>query len=440
MLAMAVIGFLVKSQIEAGVTRNSGAATALYVDSIIAPLLPDMQTSQALDESTAHALDEVLGQGALGHQLMSFRLWRPDGTILYANDPDLTGKRFELNKNLRAAFQGQLVTEFNQLDDDPESEKERRSGEPLLEIYNPVRQPWSGEVVAVSEFYEVAPDLARDLRRAAIKSWLAVAGGTLFFFLILSAIVLRGSRTIDAQARSLSERVAELSDLLEQNRALRLKVERAARSAAALNERYLRRIGADLHDGPAQLIALAALRVDGPVLSDPDATFDSRQREALAIKASLDDALEEIRSICSGLVLPHIEAADLPEILTLVVRQHEQRTGSKVGLSLLRAPKILSTSAKICAYRFVQEALTNGFRHGLGVNQSVAQSFDGKRIRIEVADEGPGFHPDTVPAASIGLAGLRDRVESLGGSMVVCSSSKGTRLTMSIGTQDVEPI
>ena len=219
-LAMAVIGFLVKSQIESGVTRNSGAATALYVDSIIAPLLPDMQTSETLDESTAHALDEVLGQGALGHQLMSFRLWRPDGTILYANDPDLTGKRFELKKNLRAAFRGQLVTEFNQLDDDPESDKERRSGEPLLEIYNPVRQPWSGEVVAVSEFYEIAPDLARDLRQAAIKSWLAVAGGTLFFFLILSAIVLRGSRTIDAQAHSLSERVAELSDLLDQNWAL----------------------------------------------------------------------------------------------------------------------------------------------------------------------------------------------------------------------------
>ena len=218
------------------------------------------------------------------------------------------------------------------------------------------------------------------------------------------------------------------------------KVERAARGVAALNERYLRRIGADLHDGPAQLIALAALRLDGPVLSDPDAAFDTRQREALAIKASLDDALEEIRSICSGLVLPHIEAAELPEILSLAVRQHEQRTGSKVALSVSSWPKTLSTSAKICTYRFVQEALTNGFRHGLGVNQSVAQSFDGKRIRVGVSDEGPGFDPDTVPAASIGLSGLRDRVESLGGTMMVCSSSKGTRLTMSIGTEDVEPI
>ena len=218
-LAMAVTGFLVKSQIEAGVTRNSAATTALYVDSIIAPLLPDMQTSQTLDESVAHALDETLEQGALGRRLMSFRLWRRDGTVLYANDPELIGKRFDPNPNLKAAFGGTLVAKFNQIDD-PESVKERQSGEPLLEIYNPMRQPWSGEVVAVSEFYEVAPDLARDLTEAAIKSWLAVAGATLFFFLILSAIVLRGSRTIDAQSRALSERVAELSALLKQNRAL----------------------------------------------------------------------------------------------------------------------------------------------------------------------------------------------------------------------------
>ena len=171
------------------------------------------------------------------------------------------------------------------------------------------------------------------------------------------------------------------------------------------------------------------MRLDGPVLSDDAASFDSRQREALAIKASLDDALQEIRSICSGLVLPHIEAAALPEILAMAVRHHEQRTGSKVALSVSAAPKALSTSAKICTYRFVQEALNNGFRHGLGVNQSVTQSFDDGRINVEVADGGPGFDPNAVPAESIGLAGLRDRIESLGGSMVVRSSHAGTRLT-----------
>jgi hypothetical protein len=80
LVATIIVGAFVTSLIEDAVTRNSGAATALYVDSVIAPLLPDMQTSEALSDSVKQALDETLGQGALGKRLMSFKLWRPHGT------------------------------------------------------------------------------------------------------------------------------------------------------------------------------------------------------------------------------------------------------------------------------------------------------------------------------------------------------------------------
>lgn len=84
--AMAVVGAFVTSLIEDAVTRNSAATTALYVDSVIAPLLPDMQKTQVLDDTVARALDETLGQGALGNRLSSFRLWRADGTVLYSSE------------------------------------------------------------------------------------------------------------------------------------------------------------------------------------------------------------------------------------------------------------------------------------------------------------------------------------------------------------------
>ncbi|TKB05522.1 MAG: sensor histidine kinase, partial [Mesorhizobium sp.] len=99
--------------------------------------------------------------------------------------------------------------------------------------------------------YEVATDFERNLHQALIRTWLDVAAVTAAFFLGLSAIVFRGSRTISSQSRSLKQRIAELSDLLAQNRLLRLRVQRASQRATAVNERYLRRIGADLHDGPA---------------------------------------------------------------------------------------------------------------------------------------------------------------------------------------------
>lgn len=74
---------------------------------------------------------------------------------------------------------------------------ERSFGEPLLEIYNPVLQPWSGQVVAVSEFYEVADGLEQSLEGARLKSWQAAAGFTIVFLLLLSAIVFRGSRVVE---------------------------------------------------------------------------------------------------------------------------------------------------------------------------------------------------------------------------------------------------
>jgi signal transduction histidine kinase len=435
--AMILIGAFVAGLIESAVTRNSAAATALYVDSVIAPILPDMQTNQMLDDTATHALDETLGQGALGSRLMSFRLWRSDGLVLYSNDKALMGKHFAVNEDLKTAFAGKMVANFNKIDD-AESKTELASGKPLLEIYNPILQPWSGKVVAVSEFYEIADEFQDSLDQARLRSWLAVAFFTLAFFLVLSAIVFRGSKTIDRQRRDLKQRVSELTDLLVQNKTLHTRVQRASQRAAALNESYLRRIGADLHDGPAQLMAFAALRLDSDILIDPAVSGDTREREVMAIKDSLEEAMREIRNICNGLVLPHIETADLPEILQWAVKAHEYRTGSSVDLSMSSAPVQLEPTAKICIYRFVQEALNNGFRHGGGINQKVAETLRGERVVVEVADSGPGFDPTAISHAGIGLAGLKDRVESLGGRFTIETSKRGTRVRMSLSINLME--
>lgn len=435
--AMIITGIAVTKVIEDNVTRNSAAATALYVDSVIAPLLPDMRRNEVLSESVTRALDETLWQGALGTRLMSFRLWRRDGTVLYSNDKDMIGRRYAPNENLKAAFAGRMVASFGHVED-AESVAERESGQPLMEIYNPVLQPWSGEVVAVSEFYEHAGDFRNDLARARLQSWLAVAGATFCFFLALSAIVLRGSRTIDSQSLALRKQVHELSSLLAQNESLRKRLQRASQRASAINESYFRRIGADLHDGPAQLVALAALRLDSPAISDPAAPPEARESELTAIRSSLHDAMGEIRNICNGLVLPQIETLDLPEILARAVRAHEQRTNVKVELAVEGAPYPLQTSEKICIYRVVQESLNNGYRHGGGVGQRVMQTFVDARVIVEVSDSGPGFDPASVAPGSLGLAGLRERVESLGGRFAVESSPKGTTVRMSLARQDTE--
>ncbi|WLR95326.1 sensor histidine kinase [Shinella zoogloeoides] len=435
--AMAVVGLFVTHLIENAVTRNAAASTALYVDSIIAPVLPDMASSEILDETSSRALDETLAQGPLGQRLKAFRLWSPDGRILYSSDPAQIGKQFTPSEDLQKAFSGELVAEFDELDD-VESAAERESGLPLLEIYSPLLQPWSGEVVAVTEFYELAEGLKVDLSVARWQSWSAVAAVTLAFFLTLSAIVFRGSKTISHQSRELESRIAELTHLLSQNDALKSRIQRAAAATTALNESYLRTVGADLHDGPAQLVAFAALRVDSGLLSDPGTSKERREKEVSIIKASLDEAMSEIRTICTGLVLPHVESVSLAEMLEELLNSYRARTGKTVELRNRATIKALPVAAKICIYRFIQESLNNGYKHAAGLGQwvNIAQYDDG--IEVQVGDAGPGLSQLNSGGSGIGLAGMRDRVESLGGTFHVAPAPAGTIVTMTLPLHNME--
>ncbi len=420
-IATIIIGHHVTEQIAQTVTRNAAATTALYVDSIIAPVLPDLTRETKLDESIERTLDETLGQGALGKRLVSFRLWRKDGMILYSNDKKLMGRVVPPGESRKRAFNGELVAKFDEIDD-PESDAERAVGEPLLEIYNPILQPWSGQVVAVTEFYERAEELERSLTRARFRSWIVTVTVTAVFFLILSAIVLRGSRTIERQ--------------LQENLDLTLRVKKGSQRAVALDEKFLRRVGADLHDGPAQLMAYAALRMDSEQILSDDSNRATREEEVATIKESLDEAIRDIRIICRGLILPHIETLSVSEAARRAVEHYQLRTGASVDSAIEPLNDEIPVAVKICAYRFIQEGLNNSWRHADGKGQRVEVKLLGSEITVIVQDAGHGFNAENASFLGLGLSGLRERVESLGGKFEIYSSFAGTTLTMFLNIHD----
>ena len=101
-----------------------------------------------------------------------------------------------------------------------------------------------------------------------------------------------------------------------------IRQESASRRSTELNEQFLRRVGSDLHDGPAQLIALASLRLDAirQLVSAIPQIPASKSEDLDTAQNALDDALAEIRNISSGLVLPELEGLTLTEILTKAAR------------------------------------------------------------------------------------------------------------------------
>lgn len=431
-----VIGRWVVERISEEVTRNVAFSSALLVDGLISPLAQELKDNDVLSIGPVRALDEILATPSLRDRLLSVKIWKPDGQIAYSDNLDLIGSRFEPSESLRRAAGGEVVVELDELEED-ESARERQLGVSLLEIYSPVRNQWTGEVIAVAEFYEMADDLALALSQTRRSSWFVVGATTAGMALVLFGIVYQGSRTIGRQRSMLEQEIDRAAAVSRQNMLLRTRVERAYSLSTELNERYLRRVSADLHDGPAQLVGLAALRVGS--LADI-ANTAGRRAEASKIREVLSEAMSEIRAICADLSLPKIETRTIPQVARDAIRAHEKRTGARVESEISDDIAADETHIKICVYRFIQEGLTNAFRHARGSRPKVVCILRDGTLHVSV-ENGPfalAAARSQVGEGRLGLEGLRGRVEALSGSFGFdADPERGSRLAMAVKLEQV---
>ncbi|MBF9036229.1 two-component sensor histidine kinase [Rhodobacterales bacterium HKCCE2091] len=431
------VGSWVSSRIEQGVVNSSASAAADYVETFVAPLAEDFQTDAELSDPVRRALEELFAAPAVAERVVSYKIWRPGGRILMASDPAIIGRTFPEGDDLVTAWSGTVAASFEDFGDE-EDANEASLGIPLLEVYSPVHAYYSGEVVAVVEFYENGTALAHDLARARLTSWLVVGSAFFASGLLLYGVVAAGGRTIDRQRRLLERQLHDSKRMTELNAELRQRVVSAAARASAQAERTLRRVGSDLHDGPAQHLALAALRLEGLIGRAGGSGEDER-----AVRGALDQALAEIRAVSRGLTLPELDGLDIDAVIARAVQEHRNRSDMAVALTGSAPPGArLDYARKLCAYRFLQEALSNAARHaGVGgVEVAVAGTAQG--LEIAVNDDGTGF--DAASALRLredggqGLQGLSDRAISIGGSLTIDSApGAGTRITLILPLGDL---
>jgi signal transduction histidine kinase len=424
-LGMTGIGWWISSQIEAGVIHQSAAYSSLYVSSIVEPDLQELAGGGDLSPRHTQSLDHLVRDTGLGQNITAIKVWNPEGRVVYASQSNLTGQSFPVDSDLKRALHGWVASEISTLEK-AENALDRDRGLRRLETYSPVRRTGSNQIIAAVEFYQTLESLDRNLADSQRNSWLVVATATVLMYLLLAGFVRQAGRTLQRQRTELHDQVGRLELLLSQNQLLHNRVRRAARGTTARNEQFLRRISAELHDGPAQDLGFALLRLDR-WSDDTDAEFQQ-------VKASLSHALSEIRAISAGMGLPELEDVDLAETLRRAVRAHERRTGSTVALSLGPLPATTPLPVKITTYRIAQEALTNAWRHAGGVDQRVEASANEGGIRLVISDGGPGWDVSARESEDHwGLTGMRERAESLGGSLVIVSESgRGTRVEVQL--------
>lgn len=434
LIGMTVIGYLVGEKIEAGVIHQTASVTALYVDSFISPLLQDLSQGKSISAESLQQLESILSDSPLGKKIVSFKVWSSDGQILFSPNPAMVGKYFSIGEGLQAGLSGDVVSVVSNLESE-ENFYERERYDLLIETYAPVRANKTGEIIAISEFYQLPDELFKEIQAAQLQSWSVVGIATLVMYLLFSGMVGRASITIDRQNSMLRSKIAELTESLEKNRELNRRVREAASRTTSLNEQFLRRIASDLHDGPIQDIALSLLRIEA-VAEACNKCQALLMKGSLAlndlsmIRSALESSIRELRLISSGLRLPELEDLGLVEVVERAIREFERKTTKAVGFEYENLPETIRLPTKITLYRVIQEALFNGFRHAGGTEQHVRLWDDDGKLYVEVTDNGVGFNEQGVPGNShLGLVGMRERIEVLGGSFSIASKpEQGTTI------------
>lgn len=423
----AAVAWVLGQLIETSAINRTTSVTALYVESFVAPELQSLANTSSLTQPEIDSLQNLLSPNSpVGNRIVAFRIWSTGGTILYCSPySQLIGRNFGMEGDRGRAAQGAVTGDISNLTD-PENVYERQHWSHLLEIYMPVRASRSSLIIAVAEFYQNPDDLEGEVNHDRLVAWGLVAAAALLAYLALARVVNQGSKKIISQDSELRERVRQLSALLDQNAGLHDRLRRAAERTTELNELERRRIGSDLHDGPTQTLAFAMLRLDA-VETNLEKTGQGGEKDLVSVRGALADALGEMRTIAAGLRAPELERATPAEIVRRAVTDLDRRAGANATVDMEGIPDWAPLATKIALYRILSEALSNAARHGGGasVEVRVTGSGDGD-LMVEVRDKGPGFDARQRPLQGhLGLTGMRERAELLGGRFEVESSAGG---------------
>jgi signal transduction histidine kinase len=237
-----------------------------------------------------------------------------------------------------------------------------------------------------------------------------------------SVLLLSGRRNVE---RSLSKMVEQRTSALR-NLAAQL-------SAAEDAER--RKLAYDMHDALSQALSLIKMNLDSAqlVADDPAA----RERRLASCGTMIDEVIKQTRTLMFDLHPAMLDDLGLVPTFQWYAADFEQRTRTELVVSEHGTRRPLPVATANYLFLAVKELLGNAVRHGYAAEIIVAVHWEQSSVRVVVDDDGRGFDVGAVRAPDarrgLGLAGLDERVSSMGGSLVVESKpGQGTRVIIEV--------
>jgi signal transduction histidine kinase len=188
------------------------------------------------------------------------------------------------------------------------------------------------------------------------------------------------------------------------------------------------RLAQELHDNPMQSLYSVIYRVE-ELRSNADSHLDEELKKVIS---EVQTVIDSLRATAQELRPPTIFDFGLENAIRSYVDDFsEKHPNLSISLSLAQDRQILPENIRLALFRIFQQALMNVVRHADATKVKVRFAFDAEEVRLEISDNGHGFEVPPnwmgfVRSGHYGLAGASERVDSLGGVMVVESNPGNT--------------
>lgn len=292
------------------------------------------------------------------------------------------------------------------------------------------------EVLALAREIETLNDASYDAQRGQIvarrtefqEGLLTLLWQSLVLGLIVTVVVvirLRGLERRSDEQRVFAEEAERRMRALSQQ-------------LVATQEEERRKLSRELHDQVGQM--LTGLRMS--LGRAERGSAGDRVTPALSdARGIVDELTTMVRDLALGLRPSMLDDLGLAPALEWLGRDVTRRCGLPVSVSVDARVNDLPDAHRTCAYRVVQEALTNVVRHAKATRAEVVVKRDAGRVVIEVRDDGIGMSGGADgERAGLGLRGLEERVKELAGSMHVGSwRGAGTTITIHLPLTEEVP-
>jgi len=193
---------------------------------------------------------------------------------------------------------------------------------------------------------------------------------------------------------------------------------RAVRALLEGQELERTRLARELHDETGQALA--------SILLGLKALERELGEEPLAVIRNLvDSALGDVRRLTVELRPPALDDFGLAAAVERLASVIRERSGLEVGVNVAVPEGSLPREYETALYRIVQEALTNVVKHASARSVSIVVTSAARTVRVVIEDDGTGFAKRDVREEALGLVGMRERAQLLGGRLEVESSPGG---------------